>query len=441
MIRVRVDVARGLAFACLAGPWERSALRERAIIALGRSHPWLEELVASVLRQFAEPPHHDSAALVKFIAGYESLELEAWSPSKRPRIVHWFPSHARSQPLRFDLPLLDTVDDIARLLDVSETELSWFADRSGRLRSVHEQLRHYTGRWIPKRSGGFRLVEAPKSRLKALQRTLLHRIVDRIPTHDAAHGFVRGRSVHTHASPHVQKCVVMRFDLEDFFASVAAPRVYGVFRTCGYADEVARVLTALCTHRTPHSTLLLGPKAQSVADLAIRAKTSARLRALHLPQGAPTSPALANLVAFRLDARLAGAARALGVDYTRYADDITLSGDAAFSARGRRFQTFTTRVVHEEGFALNLRKTRLMTAGRRQEVVGLVVNRRPSVRREVLDALRATLHNCATQGPASQNHAGHGNFREHLQGRVSWVEAVSPEKGRKIRAMFERITW
>ena len=137
------------------------------------------------------------------------------------------------------------------------------------------------------------MIERPKARLKEIQRWILREMLVWIPVHDAAHGFVRGRSARTHASAHLGRRLVMRFDLEDFFASVSAARVYGIFRTAGYPEAVAHMLTGLCTNVVP-------------VDEPVSGRLARRLATPHLPQGAPTSPALANLAAYRLDCRLAG---------------------------------------------------------------------------------------------------------------------------------------
>ena len=156
-----------------------------------------------------------------------------------------------------------------------------------------EALRHYRYTQVSRASGPPRVLEAPKPRLKALQRRLLHELLDFVPVHPAAHGFVGGRSARTHAAAHVGRRVVVRVDLEDFFAGVTAARVFGIFRACGYPEGVAHVLTGLCTNAVPPE--------QSVPG---HWRLSRRLAAPHLPQGAPTSPALANLAAFALDRRL-----------------------------------------------------------------------------------------------------------------------------------------
>ena len=199
------------------------------------------------------------------------------------------------------------------------------------------------------------MIERPKTRLKAIQRRILREILAWIPVHDAAHGFVRGRSARTHAALHTGRRVVVRLDLEDFFAGVAAARVFGIFRTAGYPEGVAHTLTGLCTNAVPDR--------ESVAG---HYRLARRLATPHLPQGAPTSPALANLAAFRLDRRLTGLADALGARYTRYADDLVLSSDHYL----RTPQAVIAAIATEEGFRVNAAKTRVMGHGSRQTVTG-----------------------------------------------------------------------
>jgi hypothetical protein len=134
----------------------------------------------------------------------------------------------------------------------------------------------------------------------------------------------------------------------------------------------------------------------------------------HLPQGAPTSPALANLCAYRADCRLAGLAKRAGTEYSRYADDPAFSGDEAFARHAERFSIYAAAILHEEGFAVNHRKTRIMRQGVRQHLAGLAVSQRVNVIRADFDRLKATLTNCARLGPESQNRDAHASFRAHL---------------------------
>ena len=161
----------------------------------------------------------------------------------------------------------------------------------------------------------------------------------------------------------------------------------------------------------------------------------------HLPQGAPTSPALANLAAYRLDLRLASWVAACGATYTRYADDLAFSGGPDFARTGHRFRRTVLQVILEEGFRPNAAKSRWMTPGGRQHLAGLVVNRLPNVRRDEFDLLKAILTNCVRHGPAGQNRGSHPDFRAHLLGRIAHVSAVHRERGGKLRGLFDRIDW
>lgn len=287
---------------------------------------------------------------------------------------------------------------------------------------------------------GHRLLEIPKPRLKRAQRKVLDEVLACVPPHPAAHAFRPGHSVLTNATPHTGKRVVLRFDLSDFFASVPAGRVKGVFLALGFPPTVARLLAGLCTTVTPFELWERfpgGSRAMTRADQ----DTVERLQRPHLPQGAPTSPALANLCAFRLDRRLAGLAAKLGAAYTRYADDLTFSGGDDLRRAAARVRQAVTRIAAEEGFAVNVRKSRVLPCGRRQVVTGVVVNDKPNVPRVEFDRLKATLTNCVRHGPASQNRDSHADFRAHLLGRISHVAMLNPGRGAKLRIIFDRIEW
>ncbi|OYW19228.1 MAG: hypothetical protein B7Z55_09275 [Planctomycetales bacterium 12-60-4] len=161
----------------------------------------------------------------------------------------------------------------------------------------------------------------------------------------------------------------------------------------------------------------------------------------HLPQGAPTSPALANLAAFRLDSRLAGLARAAGVNYSRYADDLVFSGDRRFGRSLVRFRLLVLAIIVNEGFEIRERKSRVMWHCQRQEIAGLVVNDHARVPRSEYDLLKAILHNCRRFGPASQNRQGHSGFRAHLQGRIAYIAQFDPKRGSKLLKAFDEIEW
>jgi RNA-directed DNA polymerase len=301
-----------------------------------------------------------------------------------------------------------------------------------------QKLQHYYYSILPKRSGSVRLIESPKSRLKELQRRILSGILDRIPVHPAVHGFVTGRSIVTFAAPHAGKQVLLRLDLQNFFPAFPAARAQAFFRTLGYPEKVADNLGGICTNSVPRDVWNRRPP-------EIEPMQWHEARALyarpHLPQGAPTSPALANLTAYRLDCRLSGLATSAGAVYTRYADDLAFSGGEGFNRVVERFATHAAAIALEEGFSVNHRKTRIMRQGVCQHLAGVVVNQKVSLRRCDLELLEAILTNCGRFGPATQNRANRSDFRAHLAGRVGFVEMVNRAKGQRLRGLFERVNW
>ncbi|MEV0251966.1 reverse transcriptase family protein [Nocardia sp. NPDC050712] len=332
-----------------------------------------------------------------------------------------------STPLRFGAVEIPDLAALALLLNVTPAELEWFADHGCWLRRATQPLTHYRYRLLPK-AHGVRLVEAPKVRLREIQRRILHRVLDGIPAHDACHGFEKGRSATTFAAPHAGAEVVVRLDLRDFFTSVGVERVRAVFAACGYTPAVAQVLADLCTTATPPTELR-----------ALDFDQRNLLRTRHLPQGAPTSPRLANLIAHGLDRRLAGYAGKHGLEYTRYADDLAISGKSDLDTA--QMIWMATTIAKSEGFAIRPAKTRIRRPHQRQVLAGLVVNHHPAVPRDRYDTLRALLHNCLRTGPAAQNHDDHTDFRAHVYGLISWIGETSPTRRTKLLAMAGEIDW
>jgi len=142
-----------------------------------------------------------------------------------------------------------------------------------------------------------------------------------------------------------------------------------------------------------------------------------------------------------MDCRLSGLASSAGAIYTRYADDLAFSGDRDFDRVVGRFQLHVCAIVMEEGFAVNHRKTRIMRRGVRQRLAGVVVNQHLNVIRADYDCLKATLTNCIRQGAHTQNRTNCQDFRAHLLGRIAFVEMLNPQRGARLRALFDRITW
>ncbi|MDZ4783141.1 MAG: reverse transcriptase family protein [Planctomycetia bacterium] len=434
-------VARALAMAFLADEFDEQRLVDRGAMVLGKSPKWLPSLARRIVGRFGGTARPRRRELVCFIQ--DDVAFQRASSRGKLKIVTWPLIPARMAPMTaavaWNVPEICSIGALSEWLGVSVRELEWFADlRSWEAKRATERARNYRYRVLAKKFGQVRLIEAPKPRLKAIQRRVLDGIVNLIPPHDAAHGFRSGCSIRSFAAPHVGQDVVLKFDLQDFFPSIAKPRIRAIFTAAGYPESVADSLAGLCTNRTPddiwHNLDWRGTGATN--------RDPRRAYDLpHLPQGAPTSPALANLCAFRLDCRLEGIARSAGANYTRYADDLAFSGGATFARVVHRFQHHACAIVLEENFTPNFRKTRIMRQGMRQRLAGIVVNERLNVARVDYDRLKATLTNCVRHGPESQNRAAIENFRAHLTGSVAFIESIHPERGNRLRQLLEQIDW
>ncbi len=438
----RERVAGATAAAFLDGEWEPAGMTARATTAFGLRPRWLAlvaaEAAASYRERPADRPRELTEVIERALQGLDDRGLLPRPPRHVPTAV-FTPAMGR---MRWPVPVLDTPADVAAMLDLHHGELAWLADRRGLERRASDlRLRNYRYRWLPRAAAPPRLIEQPKRLLKETQRRLLHGILAAIPPHDAAHGFRRGHSPRTHARRHTGRRVVLRFDLEDFFASIAAGRVYGIFRCAGYPEAVAADLTGLVTNALPVAEWAAAPRPADPTAAAAHYRLGRRLAAAHLPQGAPTSPALANLCAYRLDCRLAGLADAFGAAYTRYADDLVLSGGSRLHAGAATVRDAVAAIALAEGFRVNPRKSQLMTRAGRQRVCGVVVNAHTNVGRAEYDRLRAALHEAALRGPVAANRAGVPDLRAHLLGRIAWVEALNPARGAKLRHQFGRIDW
>ncbi len=307
------------------------------------------------------------------------------------------------------LPVIGTAAELATALGVTLPRLRWL--------TYHRRaaaLVHYHRYGIPKKAGGVRNISAPKPALAKAQRWILEQLFSRLPVSATAHGFVPGRSTVSNATPHLGKAVVINLDMRDFFPTVTFKRVKGLFVKLGYRGQVATLLALLCTE-PPRVAAALDGRALSIAVGERR-----------LPQGACTSPALTNALCTRLDKRLAGLAARHGAAYTRYADDLTFSLQAA-GAVGKLLKSARA-VLRSEGFEEHPDKTRVMRRGRRQEVTGLTVNQKLSLPREELRALRALIHNVGKRGLASENREGHPHFEAYLRGRISYLHMVDPTR-------------
>jgi RNA-directed DNA polymerase len=348
-------------------------------------------------------------------------DATGWLPASPRRLQR----HAQGRRIqeRHGVPPIADLAALRALLGIrSERQLGYF------LLATDEDNGPYSKFSIPKRDGRSRDICAPKPQLRWVQRLILDEILAKAPAHDAAHGFITGRSIVTNAAPHRGAEVIVKFDLEDFFPTIHHYRVLGLFARLGYSVGNSR----FGTHDASNQV------APTLARLCSYTPEPRSWHAAVLPQGAPTSPAISNLVCRRLDARLTGLAARNGGVYTRYADDLTFSfRDGRFGVG--RFRWWVDQVCQQEGFFINHSKFHVIRRSQRQVVTGIVVNDSLSIPREDRRRFRAILHNCEKHGIESQSR-GDPVFAGYLRGFASYLHMVHPDEGaeclRRVSALL-----
>lgn len=284
----------------------------------------------------------------------------------------------------FDLPVFSSEIELASLLHVDV----------GRLRILaNESFRFYKRYEIPKKTGGTRLITQPTREAKAIQAWILRNVLEKLQPSGAATAFRRGLGLTANATPHAANRYFLGLDLEDFFPSITSARVSGLFRSIGYSDCASEFMAKLCTVF------------------------------YRLPQGAVTSPYLSNLVCLRFDRRVMGYTNRRNITYTRYADDLTFSGNDPEVLR--RSAATLRGIVCSEGFRINNSKTHLSGPSGRCEVTGLVknaANPRFGPGRKRYRLLRAEIHRFMRHGSGQRY-----KTEAQLLGALSFLRGIDPD--------------
>ena len=324
------------------------------------------------------------------------------------------------------LPVIFDIGHLAHYMDISKERLLEIARK-----------KEYYYYLIPKKSGGMRRIIVPNDELKSVQRWINKQILQAISPLECVTGFVRGRSIVNNAKKHENKKYILNVDVENFFESITIDRVERLFYAMGYTHEVALFIADLCTTTINERYVRwkLGEEyAKCFESLMHKDKP-------FLVQGAPTSPAIANLICHRMDKKLMAYAERHGINYSRYADDITFSSDdmAILPKVG-----YIKRLMAEEHFVLNARKTKLLKEGMRQEVTGLLINERVRVPHIYKKDIYRHLHFCLKYGGLSHFNHVKSSFnmsRDWLLGRIFFVNAVEPEEAKKMLYLFNQVDW
>jgi len=353
----------------------------------------------------------------------KQLRSEAWQKKKAEEIVFVGKGYSsmlnkfetdESKLNSIGLPITKTSRELADFLGIEYKKLRFLVYHRDVVLSDH-----YVRYKVPKRSGGMRNIAAPKKTLKFAQRTILDKILSKIPVSNYAHGFIKDKSVVTGAIIHQkQPGLIVNIDLEDFFPTITFERVRGMLHKLGYSGHISTLISMICTYceRTP---IEIKDKIRYIA-------TTRRI----LPQGSPASPMITNIICRKLDRRLNGLAAKFGFIYTRYADDMSFSVNNEANANVSRFLGLISKVIRDEGFEVNREKTRFLRKNNRQSITGIVVNNNElGLPRIWIRKLRAAIYNA---NKLKKN----GNLpietKKEIAGMAAWIKSVNPRRFEKL---------
>lgn len=299
---------------------------------------------------------------------------------------------SRKYQLRnFGLPVIQDINELSNEIRLSENTVKKYIAFADYYYFTYE---------VPKKTGGKRLIAQPSRELKAIQSWLLRNILNKLSSSDASKGFELGTSIYDNAYPHIGSNVILSLDIDNFFPSVPASKVYGVFNSLGYNKSISAAFTSICTFNG------------------------------FLPQGSPASPKLANLVCSKLDSRIQGYAGKNGIIYTRYADDITLSCQSI--KKIEKAQNFIQTVIEDEGFKVNKKKTHLMGLRKKKSVTGLIVSsNKAGVGREVYRDMRAKIHYLFS---------GKNSNYSHINGWLAFIYGIDNGIYKKLTAYINKLS-
>lgn len=306
------------------------------------------------------------------------------------------------QLIQNNVPVIFDIKHLAALMGYETTEVAFylFADET----SYYKEIR------IPKRSGSTRVISIPSQRLKNMQRWILDNILKRYQLHDCCYGFRNGKSIYDNAVVHVGKSCVLNLDIKDFFPTITQKDVFYIFYNKGYTKKISYYLAKLLTKDGV------------------------------LPQGSPASPMVSNIVAYHLDKRLEAIAAKYHACYSRYADDISFSGERNIT----KMIPIVTQIIEEQGFSVNSKKTRYAYSYQRQEVTGLIVNKKVSIPKKYLKELNKEIYFCKKFGVSSHlSKIGSEKsfYKEHLYGKVYFVKMIDEGLGKKLLEDLSEIEW
>jgi RNA-directed DNA polymerase len=327
-----------------------------------------------------------------------------------------------------NMPVIFSTAHFAKELDISYSAMLGF------IKSTQQKYKHYK---IKKRKGGFRWISSPYSILKKIQNWIKSNILDKITIHACATAYCLNKSIKNNAEIHLNQDFILNLDLFKFFDCITEHRIYGVYKNLGYHKNLAVDMAKLSTTFLPQEYFdeLSFDEKELLKDISKEAV---------LPQGAPTSPILSNAVAYLLDVRLSQYANKNGFKYSRYADDITISGKTD-NLKNLKL-SLISKIIKDEGFHINWNKVRFYNKELNKKIVtGLIVDKEVRICKKYKKEIFRHLFFIKKFGIEAHLNRLHKNkkffFKDWLYGKISFVNAIEPNIAKKMLIIFNSISW
>jgi len=295
----------------------------------------------------------------------------------------------------FGLPVIQTVDDFSEMTHISKYTIYQLS------KNADKNYKTYT---IPKKSGKPRLISQPSKKLKGLQSWMLVNILNKLSVSSSCKGFEKGSSTAQNAEPHKSANSLLTIDIKDFFPTITQKQVFNIFKSIGYNNTIAVIFSNICTYKEV------------------------------LPQGSPCSPKLANLTAWQLDVRIQGFVGKRGINYTRYADDLSFSGLSPLKVV--QIIPMITKIIEDENFKVNRAKTRIAGSARAKIVTGLVLsNDTFGIGKQKYKNVRAKIYNLTLPHQQANNKLLH-----EVKGWLAYLNSVDTKRLNKAKRYIKELS-
>ena len=344
-----------------------------------------------------------------------------------------------------DLPIILTLHHLAHLSGVSAQDLQEVAFRKVDAYRVFRVKKRGTPGKVPAPPRRYRTICVPHAFLMRTQRWIAQNVLRPIDPHIASFAFAQKRDLVGAAKRHLNSKWLLKMDVRHFFESVSEPQVYRVFRSLGYGALLSFQMARICT-RLPEHRRARSPYSKERGDAAL----PYRRHALgHLPQGAPTSPMLANLAMRSLDQRLTVLAQKEGWTYTRYADDLAFSRtDKSSRTAATHLSRHVARELDAAALVNHREKTSIAPPGARKILLGVLIDSdRPRLTREFRNNIETHLFALTNIkiGPAAHRQkrgfASTIGMRRHVEGLIAFAHQVNPAYAAKLYRQFNAVDW